>query len=164
MSRMSHITALLLIILAAASIRAAVHTSPANMKLVNEVLDDLHDAASHADFDRYFGHFDDGAIFLGTDDTERWNLDEFRAFARPHFERGTGWTYESVERHIFLSDGEDVAWFDERLKNEGLGSCRGSGVLLRGEDGRWRIAQYNLTIPVPNEIADEVVGMIRELD
>jgi hypothetical protein len=29
-------------------------------------------------------------------------------------------------------------------------------------DGQWRIKQYHLTIPVPNELADEVVKRIRE--
>ncbi|MCA9312121.1 MAG: nuclear transport factor 2 family protein [Phycisphaerales bacterium] len=141
---------------------ARIDASPANMKAVNEVLDDFHDAASEADFDRYFAHFAEGAVFLGTDDTERWSLDEFKDFARPYFSKGTGWTYEAVERHISLSDREAVAWFDERLTNEKLGPCRGSGVLVQGDDGRWRITQYNLTIPIPNELADRVTEMIRE--
>lgn len=35
--------------------------------------------------------------------------------------------------------------------NEKYGECRGSGVLLR-EGGEWRIAQYNLTVPIPNDL------------
>jgi hypothetical protein len=46
--------------------------------------------------------------------------------------------------------------------NASLGETRGSGVLLR-EDGRWRVAQYNLTIPIPNELAGDVALRIREL-
>ena len=42
-----------------------------------------------------------------------------------------------------------------------LGRCRGTGV-LRLIDGQWRIEQYHLTIPVPNELASEVVKRIRE--
>src|SRR5438067_6674996 len=38
---------------------------------INQVLDDWHDAASKADEERYFGHFANGAVFLGTDATER---------------------------------------------------------------------------------------------
>ena len=36
-----------------------------------------------------------------------------------------------------------------------------AAVLLR-DDG-WRIVQYNLTIPVPDELAPELVTKIREL-
>ncbi len=52
--------------------------------------------------------------------------------------------------------------FDEVLDSESYGECRGSGVLRR-IDGNWRIVQYNLTIPLPNEIAAEVVERIRTL-
>ena len=126
------------------------------------VLDDFHAAASAADGDRYFDHFANDAVFLGTDDTERWDLASFKAFAAPYFDKGTGWTYHPIERHISVSPGNAVAWFDERLMNEKLGVCRGSGVLVRERDA-WRIAQYNLTIPIPNDLADDVTGMIRDL-
>jgi hypothetical protein len=33
--------------------------------------------------------------------------------------------------------------------------------VLRKIDGQWRIEQYHLTIPVPNELADEFVKRIR---
>jgi len=123
------------------------------------VLDDLHLAASEADEERYFGHFTEGAIFLGTDASERWSVDEFRAYAHPHFAAGKGWTYKATERHLRLSPDGQTAWFDERLHNEKYGEVRGSGVLIR--DGRWRIAQYNLSFPIPNEIALDVIEMIR---
>ena len=62
---------------------------------------------------------------------------------------------------MFLDASGDTAWFDERLENEHYGECRGTGV-LRKADGRWRIAQYNLSIPVPNDLASELVERIRE--
>lgn len=40
------------------------------------------------------------------------------------------------------------------------GPSRGSGVLLL-QDGKWRIAQYNLTVPVPNGLLMKVAGMIK---
>ena len=129
---------------------------------VAAVLEDFHKAASEADGARYFGHFTENAIFLGTDATERWTVDEFRAYARPHFDAGRGWTYVATERNVFLAEDGQTAWFDERLANEGLGECRGSGVLVL-EEGRWKIAQYNLTIPIPNDLAQEVVEKIRSL-
>lgn len=137
---------------AAASVEAAVAA----------VLDELHAAASAADFDRYFAVFADNAVFLGTDATERWPVAEFREYARARFSEGRGWTYEVKERHVSVAEDGSTAWFDERLENEFLGDTRGSGVLVL-RDGSWRIAQYNLTIPVPNELAEEFVARIREV-
>lgn len=130
---------------------------------VSDTLDALHTAASEADFDRYFGLYADDAVFYGTDASERWTKSEFEDFARPHFEEGRGWTYHMTERNVFLSDDGRFAWFDERLDNASLGKTRGSGVLRRSERG-WQVVQYNLTIPVPNELAGDLVRQIRELE
>lgn len=123
-------------------------------------LDDFHAAAAAADGPRYFGHFAADGVFLGTDATERWTVDEFRAYARPHFDAGRGWTYRVTARHVAVDSGGAYAWFDEALENAKLGACRGSGVLRR-EAGVWRIVHYNLTIPVPNALALEVAEQIR---
>lgn len=125
-----------------------------------EVLDDFHQAASKADGERYFGHFSAGAVFIGTDASERWSLAEFRAWCAPYFERGQGWTYVARERHVELAADGRTAWFDERLDNEKYGEVRGSGVLVR-ERGRWRIAHYVMSFPVPNELAGELVERVR---
>lgn len=127
---------------------------------VDAALDDFHDAASKADADRYFGHFSPGGVFIGTDPHERWTLAQFREYAAPYFSQGKGWTYTPRERNVTFSSGRDVAWFDEALENAKYGTCRGSGVLVR-QDGRWRITQYNLSVPVPNELMGKVVEMIR---
>src|SRR5207249_2276727 len=124
------------------------------------VLDDFHAAAAAADGPRYFAHFAPEAVFLGTDATERWTLPEFKAYATPYFEKGKGWTYKPKSRHIQAAPGGDVAWFDEDLDSAAFGACRGSGVARR-IDADWKIAQYNLSIPVPNDLAREVVERIR---
>lgn len=129
---------------------------------VEETLDAFHRAASEANGATYFGLFHDDGVFLGTDATERWTVGEFRAYAEPFFSQGRGWTYTLLERHVSVSSGGDVAWFDERLMNASLGETRGSGVLLWDGD-RWKVAQYNLTIPIPNEMAGDVARRIREL-
>lgn len=127
---------------------------------VSTTIDALHTAASEADFERYSSLFAENAIFLGTDATERWTREEFMAFTKPYFDRGRGWTYVPTERHVYLSADGRTAWFDERLDNAGLGETRGSGVLIQ-VDGEWKFSQYNLTIPVPNELASEFVARIR---
>ena len=65
-----------------------------------------------------------------------------------------------IERHISISADGATAWFDERLDNASLGETRGSGVLIRSGD-RWQVVQYNLTIPIPNALAGDVVRQIR---
>jgi ketosteroid isomerase-like protein len=133
------------------------------VQAVAQTLNDLHDAASKADGPRYFALFAPDVVFLGTDATERWPIEEFRKYAQARFDTGTGWTYtlHDRKRFITLSSGGDVAWFDELLENAKYGTCRGSGV-LRKIDGAWKIAQYNLSIPIPNELALDVTKMIRE--
>ncbi|CAG1002584.1 hypothetical protein PHYC_03005 [Phycisphaerales bacterium] len=133
------------------------------MKAVAAVLDDFHDAASKADEVRYFEHFAKDAIFLGTDPTERWNLEQFRAFAVPYFQKGTGWTYAPSSRHVTVSTDGATAWFDEMLDNSKYGACRGSGVLVRAE-GTWRVAQYNLSKPLYNDLLDELLPRVREFE
>jgi ketosteroid isomerase-like protein len=152
-------TVLLLLALAFAWRPAAAQSSD-DERAVSAVLDALHDAASKADFDRYFGLFAENAVFLGTDATERWSVADFQAYAKPIFDRGRGWTYTPTGRHVYLARDGQTAWFDEALENANLGETRGTGVLVK-EGGTWKIAQYNLTIPIPNALARDVVRQIR---
>ncbi|MCZ6754618.1 MAG: nuclear transport factor 2 family protein [Gemmatimonadetes bacterium] len=129
-------------------------------QLVAATLNTLHQAASEADFNRYNGVFAANAVFLGTDATERWTRDQFMGYAKPYFDQGRGWTYVMVERHVSIAADGATAWFDERLDNASYGETRGSGVLIK-ESGEWKISQYNLTIPMPNDLAREFVDRIR---
>ena len=90
-------------------------------------------------------------------------LEEFQAYAAPHFAAGRGWSYLSTVRNIGVSEAGDTAWFDERLLHERHGECRGTGVLRRTPEG-WKIVRYNLTIPIPNGLLPEVAQRIREAD
>lgn len=126
---------------------------------IASVLDDFHQAASQADGERYFGHFTEDAVFLGTDITERWDKKAFQAYAMPFFSKGKGWTYVAESRHIYLSPNGNTAWFDEILTNRNYGRTRGSGVLVHN-GGVWKISQYHLTVPIPNQLLKQVVEMI----
>jgi ketosteroid isomerase-like protein len=126
---------------------------------VTAVLDDWHQAASVADEERYFKHFAPDGVFMGTDASERWTVGQFREWAKPHFERKKAWSFQPRDRHIAFSADGKLAWFDEMLDTPNLGVCRGSGVLTRIGKG-WKIAQYNLSIPIPNALADSIVKQI----
>jgi SnoaL-like domain len=128
---------------------------------VAAVLDDWHAAAAAADEARYFRHFTPDAVFLGTDGTERWTAEEFRRYAHPYFVSGSAWTFKPAGRHIAFSPNGSVAWFDEALDTPNLGPARGSGVLVRIK-GAWKIAHYNLSVPIPNALMKEVKRRIEE--
>ncbi len=140
--------------------RAAQLARDAASQAIGLVLDDFHDAAAKADEERYFAHFAPGAVFLGTDPAERWTVEEFKEWSRPYFERETAWTYTAGRRTVGVSPDGNAAWFDEDLQNAKLGHCRGTGALIRTDRG-WRITQYNLTVPVPNDLMGKVVEMMR---
>lgn len=127
---------------------------------VGAVIDGWHAAAAAANEEKYFSYFTPDAVFLGTDGTERWSRDEFRKWARPYFAKGKAWSFKTVARWISFSPDRTVAWFDETLDTPNMGPCRGSGVLVRTGD-TWRIAQYNLSIPIPNALTDDFVARIR---
>jgi hypothetical protein len=121
---------------------------------VAAVLDDWHLAAARADEETYFGLMAEGAVFLGTDATERWDKAAFRAYAHPHFAKGRAWSFKAVRRTIAFAAQGTVAYFDEDLTGS-MGPCRGSGV-LECRDGAWKVLQYNLTVPIPNALLKEV--------
>jgi hypothetical protein len=128
---------------------------------LDALLDGLHQDAHEGNFETYFARYSSDAIFLGTDKTERWTIEEFKDYAMPAFEDGHGWTYAVIERN-WEGDG-NTRWFDEILLNEKLGHCRGTGVvqLIKGE---WKIAHYALTMLVPNAIAEDVGSQTQEAD
>ena len=129
---------------------------------VEAVLDEFHAAAADADEERYVATLAPGVVFLGTAPGERWAGEAFRAFVHSYFSRGKGWSYMPSGRSIDVALDGQTAWFDETVENAHYGACRGTGVLRRdGEE--WRIEQYNLTIPVPDELAAELVEQIRSL-
>ena len=147
--------ALALLLLAPCASSWANETDP-----VDATLDDFHRAAATADYQRYTALMAEQIVFLGTDASERWQGQAFADFARPHFESGRGWEYRPRQRRVRLSPNGEVAWFDELLDHDRLGTCRGSGVLVR-ESGRWKVAQYNLSVPIPNDLVDSVADQIR---
>ena len=146
--------------LAAPVLAAAPMTAAAEEASIAAVLDGFHAAAARADETAYFDLLAPHAVFLGTDATERWDREAFRAFAHPYFAKGQGWTFTARDRHVDLSQDGNLAWFDELLDSASYGECRGTGVLEK-LDGRWKIRQYHLTIPMPNDLAKELVARIR---
>lgn len=146
-----------------ASSAGVANTPAANAARQSEIatlLDGFHAAAARADGPAYFAMFAPAGVFIGTDAGERWSVAEFRAYAQPFFSKGQGWTYTPQSRSVVLGPDGRTAWFDELLNSQSYGTSRGTGVLVRTPGG-WRIAQYALTFPIPNDLAKEMTARIR---
>nr|WP_299487376.1 nuclear transport factor 2 family protein [uncultured Allomuricauda sp.] len=140
----------------------ALSAQESEKNIIDKLLDDWHMAASNADFDSYFGKMTTDAVFIGTDATENWQNKAFKAFSKPYFDRGKAWSFNAVERNIYLNETKDFGWFDELLDTQ-MKLCRGSGVVKK-ENGQWKIAHYVLSIAVPNENVGELIQLKKEKD
>lgn len=148
------------VMLALLLLASAVQPAPGDAKAaIVRTLDEWHAAAAAADETLYFSFFTEDAVFLGTDPKERWTRDEFRRWAHPFFARGKAWDMKSTARWISMSRDGSTAWFDENVMSKSLGPVRGSGVLVQ-DRGAWKVAQYNLSVPIPNDRFDAVRKMI----
>jgi ketosteroid isomerase-like protein len=130
--------------------------------VIATVLDDFHDAAANANAERYLGHMTDDAVFVGTDEHERWPMQpDFIEYVNDRFAVG-GWSYYSTDKKINFSQDGSVAWFDETSISNSMGAhFRGSGVLER-INGEWKISHYVLSVLVYNELWEDVMGLITE--
>lgn len=123
---------------------------------INKLLDNWHQAAADGNFNAYFGAMSTDAIYIGTDATENWDMEKFKAFAKPYFDKGKAWDFKALERNIYVSADGKIAWFDELL-DTWMKICRGSGVLRKEKNGEWKIVHYVLSITVPNDMIGEAV-------
>ena len=145
----------LILLLASCSHQAI--TSSVDQPLVNRAdifLTRWHKAASAANFDDYFNKMAEQSIFIGTDASENWTKQEFKAYSKPHFDKGAAWDFKTLERNIYLNESKDLIWFDELL-DTWMGICRGSGVIAISDSG-FKIKHYVLSLTIPNEDIDKV--------
>lgn len=158
---MRHV-AILVLMLAALTTPARAATPEQD---IAATLDALHAAAAKADGPAYFALYTPDATYLGTDAAERWSLAEFKGYAMPYFSKGQGWTYVPRERHITIAPVacRCVAWFDELLDSQSYGTSRGTGTLVLTPQG-WRVSQYALTFPIPNDLAKGMTDQIKAFE
>lgn len=133
-----------------------------DLSAIDKVLDEFHDAAAHGDKDRYLGLMTNDAVFMGTDEWERWPKNpEFTDYVGSRFKDGAGWKYRSVEREVSIAESAEFAWFDEVVYSDTNGRFRGTGVLIKqGSD--WKIAHYAMSFLVYNENWQDVIELSRK--
>lgn len=135
----------------------------AEISAIESVLDQLHEAASKADGEAYFNLYAKDSVFIGTDISERWPIEDFKTYAMGRFNTGTGWTYHPKQRWVQLTPGKNTAYFMEVLDSEKYSTSRGTGTMVRIE-GAWKVAQYHLTYPMPNDLSVKFTDEIKAFE
>ena len=128
-------------------------------KQINTFIDQWHDDAANSRL-AYFDKIAPHGIYIGTDKTELWNRDQFKAWAQRAFERKSAWSFKAVKRNVYMSPDRKFIWFDELLDTQ-MGPCQASGVIRKTVKG-FEIEHYQLSIAVPNELAKQVTKMVKE--
>lgn len=139
----------------------ATDPSATDTQQVNAFIDEWHDDAAHAR-SRFFDKMAPGAIYIGTDKTERWTRDELKAWSKKYFERPSAWAFTPIKRNVAFSADKQFIWFDEQLDTQ-MGVCQASGVVQRTASGL-QILHYQLSIAVPNELVDQFKEAIRRVE
>ena len=116
---------------------------------IDTLINNWHNDAANGNLENYFAFMDSISIYIGTDASEIWTKEEFYKFCEPYFKKETTWDFKAIERNIYLSKTNEVAWFDETL-NTHMGTCRGSGVLEK-TNTEWKLKHYALSVAIPND-------------
>jgi hypothetical protein len=137
----------------------AANADAALTRQVNTFVDAWHDDAAHARM-AYFDKIAPDGVYIGTDKTELWHKDAFKAWAKKYFERKSAWAFKATKRNVYTSGDGKIVWFDELLDTQ-MGPCQASGVLRRTDKG-FEIEHYQLSMAVPNEVGKSVTELIAQ--
>lgn len=144
-----------LLLLAAAS--AFAQGDAAFRQQVNAFVDRWHDDAANTR-PEYFDKIAPQGVYIGTDKTEVWTRDQFKAWAKPYWDKKKAWAFTAQKRNVYFSPDKKYVWFDEQLNTQ-MGTCQASGVLRNTGKG-FLIEHYQLSLAVPNELLDSFTAMI----
>ncbi|CAN7284943.1 nuclear transport factor 2 family protein [Massilia sp. LjRoot122] len=133
-------------------------TDPVLTRQVNAFVDEWHDDAANARL-AYFDKIAADGVYIGTDRTELWKRDEFKAWAKKPFERKSAWSFKATRRNVYSTPDGALIWFDELLDTPNMGPCMASGVIRKTAKG-FEIVHYQLSMAVPNEVAGQVTKLI----
>lgn len=156
---MKVLLSMVVVVVSLSSVAPSASAQDADKTAINLVLNSYHQAAATADWDSYFSLMSEDGVFLGTDASERWTKQEFQRYAAG----SSGWVYTPGVRNINLTPDGLSAWFDESLRSQNYGTSRGTGVLIRTAAG-WKISQYHLTFPIPNDLSGQITDQIKQFE
>lgn len=141
----------------------ACHAAPAAPELAREVnafIDAWHDDAANARM-AYFDKIALDGVYIGTDRSELWTRDEFKAWSRRFFDAGKAWSFKATRRNVYASSDASLIWFDELLDTPNMGPCMASGVVRKTAKG-FEIVHYQLSLAVPNPLMKSIRELISQ--
>ena len=114
-----------------------------------------------SDEERYFAHFADDAVFMGTDATERWDKAAFRAYAHPHFAKGKGL---EVRAHAPQHHGWKARWLGSmKISLHPTWARRaGAAYCAKSRTGRGASCTTTWRSPCRTERFDAVRGVLED--
>lgn len=139
---------------------AAAATDADLAKQVNAFVDEWHDDAANARI-AYFDKIAADGVYIGTDRTELWRRDEFKAWSKKYFDAKAAWSFKATRRNVHASGDQSLIWFDELLDTKNMGHAMASGVIRKTATG-FEIVHYQLSLAVPNEVIGPVTAIIAE--
>lgn len=128
--------------------------------VLSTLVDEWHHAAAVADEKIFFDDMSDDAVYLGTDESERWLKADFIVWSKKYFDRESAWDFKPYSRNIQFSDDHKTAWWDEKL-DTWMGTCSGAGVATHTMNG-WKIRHYQLAMMIPNDKVNSVLEAIKK--
>lgn len=134
------------------------YTTGNEQQVMDEVIEAWHDAAARGDSAAFFGRMTKEAIYLGTDESERWDRTSMARDLGRYFNGKKAWKFVSYNRHYIALKDRNSILFDECLKTW-MGPCKATGLLSR-EKGSWKIAYYNLSVAVPNDYVKQYTKLL----
>ncbi|OON61975.1 hypothetical protein B0920_00280 [Massilia sp. KIM] len=137
---------------------ARADADPELTRQVNAFVDAWHDDAANARL-AYFDKMAPDGVYIGTDRSELWKRDDFKAWAKKYFERKSAWSFKATRRNVYASQDGSLIWFDELLDTPNMGHCMASGVIRKTKSG-FEIVHYQLSMAVPNEVNGQVKKLI----
>jgi len=117
--------------------------------VIDSLINEWHHAAAIADEKAFFGFMTEGAVYIGTDTSERWQRDELAKWSEKYFQRPSAWDFKPISRNITFGPAKNIAWFDELL-DTWMGVCRSTGI-VEWVDDQWKLVHYQLSLTLPND-------------
>ena len=125
---------------------------------MDKLIDQWHQAAAVGDSATFFGLMTKDAIYLGTDEKERWDRTSMGRDLGKYFNGKKAWNFIPYNRkYIALEDKKSIL-FDECLRTW-MGPCKATGKLTKVK-GRWLISYYNLSVAVSNDVIKQYLSLL----
>ena len=80
----------------------------AEKEQISNLLENWHLSAAEANFESYFDAMSSESVFVGTDAAEVWNIQQFKDFSKPYFDKGNAWSFSAVKRNIYLDSNKII--------------------------------------------------------